>query len=136
MLRLMLRDDQWERIAPLLRGKVGDRGRSGVDNRRFVEAVLWIARTGSPWRDLPVEFGNWNSIYVRFARWSKKNVWCNIFAVLREDADIEEVSIDSTVIRAHQHAAGAAKKTVNKRLVALEEASVLKFMHALKDLDS
>ena len=136
MLRLMLRDDQWERIAPLLCGKVGDRGRSGVDNRRFVEAVLWIARTGSPWRDLPAEFGNWNSIYVRFARWSKKNVWRNIFAVLREDADIEEVSIDSTVIRAHQHAAGAAKKTVNKRLVALEEASVLKFMHALKDLDS
>jgi transposase len=136
MLRLMLRDDQWERIAPLLRGKAGDRGRSGLDNRRFVEAVFWIARTGSPWRDLPVEFGKWNSIYIRFARWSNKNVWQNIFAVLREDADIEEVSIDSTVIRAHQHAAGAAKKTVSKRLVDLEEASALKSMPALKDLDN
>jgi len=136
MLRLMLRDDQWERIAPLLRGKAGDRGRSGVDNRRFVEAVFWIARTGSPWRDLPIEFGKWNSIYIRFARWSNKNVWQNIFAVLREDADIEEVSIDSTVIRAHQHAAGAAKKTVSKRLVDLEEASALKSMPALKDLDN
>ena len=132
----MLRDDQWERIAPLLRGKAGDSGRSGLDNRRFVEAVFWIARTGSPWRDLPVEFGKWNSIYIRFARWSNKNVWQNIFAVLREDADIEEVSIDSTVIRAHQHAAGAAKKTVSKRLVDLEEASALKSMPALKDLDN
>ena len=136
MLRLMLRDDQWERIAPLLRGKAGDRGRSGLDNRRFVEAVFWIARTGRPWRDLPVEFGKWNSIYIRFARWSNKNAWQNIFEVLRENADIEEVSIDSTVIRAHQHAAGAAKKTVSKRLVDLEEASALKSMPALKDLDN
>ena len=93
-----------------MRGKAGDRGRSGIDNRLFIEAVLWIALTGSPWRDLPSEFGNWNSIYVRFARWSKKDVWQAIFAVLREDADVEEVSIDSTIIRAHQHAAGAAKK--------------------------
>lgn len=106
----MLRDEQWARIAPLLRGKAGDRGFTSADNRLFVEAVLWIARTGSPWRDLLVEFGNWNSIYVRSARWSDKNVWQSIFAILREDADVEEVSIDSTVIRAHQHAAGAAKK--------------------------
>jgi len=99
-----------------LRGKAGDRGRSGLDNRRFVKAVFWIARTGSPWRDLPVEFGKWNSIFIRFARWSNKNVWQNIFAVLREEADIEEVSIDSTVIRAHQHAAGAAKKNTEQAL--------------------
>ena len=72
--------------------------------------MIWIARTGSPWRDLPVEFGPWNSVYIRFARWSDKNVWQNIFAVLREDADFEEVYLDSTVVRAHQHAAGAAKK--------------------------
>lgn len=73
-----------------------------VDNRWFVEAVFSIARTGRPWRDLPVEFGKWNCIYIRFARWSNKNAWQNIFEVLRENADIEEVSIDSTVIRAHQ----------------------------------
>jgi len=136
MLRLMLRDDQWMRIAPLLRGKSGDRGRTGADNRRFVEAVLWIARTGSPWRDLPVEFGNWNSIYVRFSRWSNKDVWQDIFAVLREDADVEEVSLDSTVIRAHQHAAGAAKKRESKRWAVLEEASALKSMSVLRDLGS
>lgn len=110
MLRMVLRDDQWKRIENLMQGKAGDRGRSGANNRLFVEAVLWIARTGSPWRDLPAEFGPWNSVYVRFARWSDKQVWRQIFAVLREDADLEEVFLDSTVVRAHQHAAGAAKK--------------------------
>jgi transposase len=110
MLRMLLRDDQWKRIEQLLQGKVGDRGRSGVNNRLFVEAVLWVARTGSPWRDLPTEFGAWNSVYVRFARWSDKKVWHNVFAVLCKDADFEEVFLDSTVVRAHQHAAGTAKK--------------------------
>jgi putative transposase len=119
MLRMLLRDDQWERIERLLQGKAGDRGRSGVNNRLFIEAVLWIARTGSPWRDLPIEFGPWNSVYVRFARWSDKNVWKNIFAVLREDADFEEIYLDSTVIRAHQHSAGATKKKGSKLLAVL-----------------
>ena len=116
---MLLRDDQWARIEKLLQGKVGDRGRSGANNRLFVEAVLWIARTGSPWRDLPMEFGPWNSVYVRFARWSDKNVWQNVFAVLREDADFEEVFLDSTVVRAHQHAAGAAQKKVSRLWDAL-----------------
>jgi transposase len=110
MLRMLLRDDQWVRVETLLQGKAGDRGRSGANNPLFIEAVLWIARTGSPWRDLPTVFGPWNSIYVRFARWADKNVWQNILAVLGEDADFEEVFIDSTIVRAHQHAAGAAKK--------------------------
>lgn len=132
MLRRKLNDDQWKRIAPLMRGKVGDRGRSGGNNREFIEAVLWIARTGSPWRDLPSEFGRWNSIYVRFTRWSDKDVWQTIFAVLRQDADFEEVFIDSTVIRAHQHAAGAAKKRGSKHLAALEVGSALKSTPALK----
>jgi transposase len=114
MLRMVLRDDQWVRIEKLLQGKAGDRGRRGADNRLFVEAVLWVARTGSPWRDLPTEFGSWNSTYVRFARWADKNVWHNIFTVLREDADFEEIFIDSTIVRAHQHAAGAAKKKGSK----------------------
>ena len=119
MLRTILRDDQWERIAPLLQGKPGDAGRRGADNRLFVEAVLWVARTGCPWRDLPVEFGAWNSIYVRFARWSDKQVWQKVFSVLREDADFEEVFLDSTIVRAHQHAAGAAKKKAVRRLDVL-----------------
>lgn len=111
---MMLRDDQWEKIEKLIPGKKGERGRPAANNRQFVEAVIWIARTGSPWRDLPVEFGPWNTVYIRFARWSDKKVWHNIFAVLREDADFEEVYLDSTVVRAHQHAAGAVKKKGNK----------------------
>jgi transposase len=116
MARLNLRDDQWERIAHLLPGKPGDRGRSAADNRMFVEAVLWLARAGAPWRDLPEEFGPWNSVYKRFARWQKHGVWQCVFAELAGDADCEEVFIDSTVIRVHQHAAGAQKKKGHKRL--------------------
>jgi transposase len=119
MLRMVLRDDQWEKIEKLIPGKKGERGRPAANNRQFLEAVIWIARTGSPWRDLPIEFGPWNTVYIRFARWSDKNVWHNIFAVLREDADFEDVYLDSTVVRAHQHAAGAAKKKGSKLLDVL-----------------
>jgi len=89
MPRLLLRDDQWERIESLLQGKAGDRGRTGTDNRLFVEAVLWMARTGVPWRDLPPEFGPWNSVFRRFSRRADKGVWQKIFATLSEDADFE-----------------------------------------------
>jgi transposase len=110
MPRMMLRDDQYERVALLLPGKAGDRGRTAADNRLFVEAVLWMARTGAPWRDLPAEFGRWNSVYMRFARWSRNGIWHDVFEALAVDADFEEVFIDSTIVRAHQHAAGAPKK--------------------------
>ncbi len=115
MVRVWLRDDQFERIAALLPGKARDPGRTAADNRRFVEAVLWIARTGSPWRDLPAQFGPWNSVYQRFARWSRSGVWHRVFAQLAQDADFEEVVIDSTIVRAHQHAAGAPQKKGSKR---------------------
>lgn len=119
-MRKQLRDDQWKQIEGLLPGKVGDRGRSAADNRLFVEAVLWIARTGSPWRDLPVEFGRWNSAYQRFARWSRSGVWHRVLATLGRDRNFREVFIDSTIVRAHQHAAGAAKKTAPKPSVVRE----------------
>lgn len=114
-VRMVLRDDQWSRIEHMLQGKPGDPGMSGRDNRLFVEAVLWVARTGSPWRDLPEEFGRWNSVYQRFARWSRAGVWHRVFRELTRDADFEEVFIDSTIVRAHQHATGAAKKGGLKR---------------------
>jgi len=106
-IRLVLSDRQWKRIEKLCVGKPEDPGGTGADNRMFVEAVLWIARTGSPWRDLPAVFGKWNSVFVRFNRWSEGGVWHGIFAALADDPDFEYLILDSTIVRAHQHAAGA-----------------------------
>jgi putative transposase len=105
-VRLILKDHQWERMAPHLPGKANDPGRTGADNRLFMEAILWLARTGSPWRDLPAIFGNWNSAFVRFSRWSKDGVWDRLFAAMIEQPDFEYVMIDSTIVRAHQDSAG------------------------------
>lgn len=98
MVRVCLRDDQYERIAEWLPGKASDSGHTAADNRLFVEAVLWVARTG-----MPPHFGRWNSVYQRFARWSRRGVWQKVFAQLAQDADFEEVFMDSTIVRAHQH---------------------------------
>ena len=107
MLRKELTDAQWNRIKDWVPGKATDCGVTGRDNRLFVDAVLWVARTGSPWRDLPSEFGEWNSVYVRFSRWAKKGVWESLFNALADAPDFEYLIIDSTIVRAHQHAAGA-----------------------------
>lgn len=107
MDRSLLSDGQWERIAPLLPGKPGDPGRSGADNRLFLEAVLWIVRTGSPWRDLHDAFGNWNSVYKRFRRWALKGVFERVFNSLSGDPDFEYAIIDGTIVRVHQQGTGA-----------------------------
>lgn len=107
MTRMMLNDSQWERIAPLLPGKEGDPGRSGNDNRLFVEAVLWLVRAGVPWRDLPADFGPWNSVWKRFRRWALNGVFERIFKELSGDPDFEYAIIDGTIIRVHQHGTGA-----------------------------
>ena len=103
----ILSEQQWKRIAPELPGKVGDPGATARDNRLFVEAVLWIARTGAPWRDLPGEFGKWFTVYTRFWRWAQKGVWGRIFKALSDDPDFEYVLLDATHIRVHQHGTGA-----------------------------
>lgn len=105
--RHSLRDDQWDRIKDALPGKPEDPGRTGKDNRLFIEAVMWIAKTGAPWRDLPTEYGKWSNVHKRFMRWAKKGVWQMIFNTLAVDADTEWLMIDSTIVRAHQHAAGS-----------------------------
>jgi len=115
MPRKRIRDDQWERIKDLLPGKTTDPGVTAKDNRLFLEAVLWIARTGSPWRDLPLSLGDWHTTYTRFSRWGKKGVWQRVIEAVSADADLEALFIDSTVVRAHQHAAGAQKKRGIKR---------------------
>lgn len=104
--RHRLTDAQWERIASLVPGKPGDPGRHGENNRRFVDAILWLGRTGVPWRDLPAEFGDWNAVFRRFSRWGKSGVWSRILEHVSEDPDLESVIIDATIVRAHQHSAG------------------------------
>jgi transposase len=120
--RLVLKDEQWERVAPLLPGKAGDPGRTGSDNRLFLEAVLWMVRTGAPWRDLPEAFGFWNSVFRRFRRWVQAGVFEYLFQALSGDPDFEYALIDGTIIRVHQHGTGAKGGLVVRRLDALAAA--------------
>lgn len=108
MRRYEISDDDFARIEPLLPGRPGTPGGTAPDNRRFINAVLWVARSGAPWRDLPERFGPWNSAYQRFNRWSKAGDWGRIMGALQEP-DLEWLMLDSTTVRAHQHAAGAQK---------------------------
>ena len=119
--RYALRDDQWVRIKDLLPGRRGTVGVTAKDNRLFVEAVLYRYRSGIPWRDLPERFGDFRVVHTRFSRWSKKGIWEEIFQVLATDADNEYAMIDATIVRAHQHSAGAKKKTENKQLGEVKE---------------
>ena len=107
MDRAALSEAMWVRVAPLLPGKDGDPGRSARDNRLFMEAVLWMARVGAPWRDLPAQFGTWNSVFRRFRRWAQKGVFDRLFAALSGEPDFEYVMVDGTIIRVHQHGTGA-----------------------------
>jgi transposase len=108
--RYALRDDQWERIKDLLPGREGHVGVTAKDNRLFVEAVLYRYRAGIPWRDLPERFGDWDKVHTRFSRWAKRGVWAKLFQHLAGEAGNEYAMIDSTIVRAHQHSAGAIKK--------------------------
>ena len=110
MERFGLRDDQWNRIKDILPGREGYVGGTAADNRLFVEAILYRFRTGIPWRDLPARFGYWKSTHQRFSRWAKSGVFERIFQLLASDADNEYMMIDATIVRAHQHSAGAQKK--------------------------
>ena len=97
---------QWERIAPLLPGKASDPGRTGSDNRLFVNGVLWVLRSGAHWHDLPERYGKWKTAHKRFTRWAKAGVWERVFEDLTRDRDNQYLMLDSTLVRAHQQAAG------------------------------
>lgn len=105
-----LRDDQWERLKGLMPG--GTRGRRGprTNNRLFIDALLFMARFGGRWRDLPAEYGRYQSVKRRYYRWIEVGVLDGIMSVLGQDADLEWLIIDATIVRAHQHAAGARKE--------------------------
>lgn len=115
MRRYGLRDDQWDRIKDFLPGRGGHVGGTAADNRLFVEAVLYRYRAGIPWRDLPERFGDWKNTHRRFSRWAKSGVFARILNHLASDPDNEYMMIDATIVRAHQHSAGARKKGAKTR---------------------
>ena len=133
MPRHAISDADWARIEHLLPGRPGQHGGVAKDNRRFIDAVLYVARTGIPWEDLPARFGNWNSQWRRFDRWAKKGRWDPIRAALR-DPDLDVLILDSTAVRAHPCAAGSKKSGTGlaartiRRLAAAAAASAPKSM--------
>jgi putative transposase len=119
--RYELSEAQWQRIEALLPGKAGDPGRSGADNRLFVNGVLWVLRSGAHWHDLPERYGKWKTLHKRFSRWSKAKVWERVFDDLTRDRDNQYRMLDSTLVRTHQQAA-AGKGRPRIRLWGVPEA--------------
>jgi len=105
MGRYELSDRQWEQIEGFLPGRPGWVGVTARDNRKFIDGVLWVLRSGAHWKDMPARYGNWKSSHKRFTRWAEAGVWERIFGVLLAGRKNEWVAIDSTIVRAHQHAA-------------------------------
>ena len=103
--RYELSDAQWQRIEGLLAGKAGDPGRTGRDNRLFVNGVLWVLRSGAHWHDLPERYGRWKTVHTRFSRWAKAGIWERVFKTLTADRKNEYLMLDTTLVRAHQQAA-------------------------------
>jgi transposase len=108
--RYELSDEEWDRIKDYIpSNKQKKQGRPAKDNRLMMNAILWIARSGAPWRDLPERYGPWETVYTRFKNWDENHVFDDIFAMLSIDADYQDLSLDSTSIKAHEHSAGAKK---------------------------
>jgi transposase len=107
MARMMLTDAQWVQMEPHCLGKPTDPGRTGGDGRMFLEAVLWVARTGAPWRDLQEVFGKWNTVFTRFRYWAKRDVFKRIFDAVSEEPGMEYAMIDGTIVKVHRHGQGA-----------------------------
>ena len=113
--RYELTDDEWNRIAPLLPPEnSGKQGRPKKSNRTILNGIVWIARSGAPWRDLPERYGAWQTVYSRFRKWIDDGIIDNIFRVLSLEAELTELSMDASIVSAHQHRAGA-QKGVSKR---------------------
>ena len=111
-------DEQWDRIKDMVPPeRSGGKGRPANDNRVMINAIIWILKTGAPWRDLPERFGSWNSVYSRYSRWTKRGIWEKIFLELAKDQDNEEYMIDGSYVRVHQHGSGGKGGTKNLSLI-------------------
>lgn len=117
-----LTNEQWEKLQPLLPERAKE-GRPRKDDRPVMDGILWVLRTGAPWRDLPERYGPWPTVYSRFQRWRKAGVWDGILAQVQAMSQAEEGIdwtvhfVDGTTVRAHQHAAGAKKATPKLKLL-------------------
>jgi len=120
--RYGLRDDQWEKIKDMLPGREETVGVTAKDNRLFVEAVVYRYRAGIPWRDLPARFGDFRVVHTRHTRWSRSGVWKQVFERLADEPDNEYAMIDSTIVRAHQHSAGAKGGLTRRKPLAVRRA--------------
>lgn len=110
MTNYKIKDEQWPQIVEFLHNHPGVYVGKEDECRRFVEAVVWVARTGAQWREVPEQFGKWNSVYKRYVRWCDKDIWRSMHEHFAQDADLEYLIPDSTVIRAHPCAAGASQE--------------------------
>ena len=133
MKRGELSDEQWEKLKALLPAQKSARGRPSHDHRRIIDGILWIDRTGAPWRDLPERYGPWQTVASRFYRWRKAGVWQKVLQSFQEKADTQGMLdwqvhyVDGTVIRAHQHVAGVKKGLKHrKRLAVVRVVGVLR----------
>jgi len=129
MRRHELTDEQWARLEPLLPPAKPWSGRPNLDHRQILNGILWLAKTGAPWRDLPERYGNWQTVYSRFRRWQRAGIWERILQTLQTNADARGQLdwslhlVDGTVVRAHQHAAGAKKGAATKPSAGVGAAS-------------
>ena len=110
-----LTDHQWSNIYKYLQGFGNIYVKNESDTNRFVEAVLWMARSGAQWRLLAKEYGDWNAVYRRFSDWAEKGVWYKMLYYFADNPDMEYIMIDSTILRAHACSSGALKKTATKK---------------------
>ena len=107
--RYELTDEQWDRIAGFLPSERGRKARPAKDNREMVNGIVWVLRSGAPWRDLPEQYGPWNSVYTRFSRWTRQGVWRRVLTELAKDADSIAYMVDATIVRVHQDGQHARK---------------------------
>ena len=124
MARLLMSDEEWTFFEPFLALVRGQGGRPAADHRRVLDGIFWIARSGAPWRDLPEEFGKWGSVYRQFRRWTLAGLWETVLEGLNESEAVPDTvqMVDSTIIRAHHHAAGA-KGGLRRRILAVREVA-------------